>query len=117
MVSADPLGEPDLLPGRLDSFHFWRGSNVGPVSEWSIGSKPSPFLPPEGRPHPARLVLLQTRCKARLEERCEVLGNVVISKNFLRTRKIMVMHSNERGECCLRTLVYRSGSVMTTQLM
>src|SRR4051812_13203782 len=24
-----------------------------------------------------------------------VLGNVVISKNFLRTRKIMVMHSNE----------------------
>ena len=25
-----------------------------------------------------------------------LLGNVVISKNFLRTRKIMVMHSNER---------------------
>ena len=36
-----------------------------------------------------------------------VLGNVVISKNFLRTRTIMVMHSNERGECCLRTLVDR----------
>ena len=34
-----------------------------------------------------------------------LLGNVVISKNFLRTRKIMVMHSNERGECCPRTLV------------
>ena len=34
-----------------------------------------------------------------------MLGNVVISKNFLRTRKIMVMHSNERGECCPRTLV------------
>src|SRR5512141_2929967 len=32
-------------------------------------------------------------------------GNVVISKKFLRTRKIMVMHSNERGECCPRTLV------------
>ena len=30
-----------------------------------------------------------------------LLGNVVISKNFLRTRKIMVMHSNERGECRL----------------
>ena len=28
-----------------------------------------------------------------------VLGNIVISKKFLRTRKIMVMHSNERGEC------------------
>ena len=34
-----------------------------------------------------------------------LLGNVVISKKFLRTRKIMVMHSNERGEYCLRTLV------------
>ena len=40
-----------------------------------------------------------------------LLGNVVISKKFLRTRKIMVMHSNERGECCLRTLVDRSGGV------
>ena len=29
-------------------------------------------------------------------------------KNFLRTRKIMVMRNNERGECCLRTLVDRS---------
>ena len=36
-----------------------------------------------------------------------LLGNVVISKYFLRTRKIMVMHSNERGECDLRTLVDR----------
>src|SRR3954471_7901853 len=36
-----------------------------------------------------------------------LLGNVVISKKFLSTRKIMVMHSNERGECCLCTLVDR----------
>ena len=36
-----------------------------------------------------------------------LLGNVVISKKFLRTRKIMVMHSNKRGECCPRTLVDR----------
>ena len=28
-------------------------------------------------------------------------------KKFLRTRKIMVMHSHERGECCLRTLIDR----------
>ena len=35
------------------------------------------------------------------------MGNVVISKKFLRTRKIMVMYSNERGECCPRTLVDR----------
>src|SRR3954462_3797481 len=37
--------------------------------------------------------------------RMPLLGNVVISKNFLRTRKIMVMHSNEGEECCLHTLV------------
>ena len=36
-----------------------------------------------------------------------LLGNVVISKKFLRTRKIMVMHSNERGECDLHTLLDR----------
>ena len=36
-----------------------------------------------------------------------LLGNVVISKKFLRTRKIMVMHSNEREESCPRTLVDR----------
>ena len=37
-----------------------------------------------------------------------LLGNVVISKKFLRTHKIMVMHSNERRECCLCSLVNRS---------
>ena len=36
-----------------------------------------------------------------------LLGTVVISKKFPRTRKIMVRHSNERGECCPRTLVDR----------
>ena len=36
-----------------------------------------------------------------------LLGNAVISKKNLRTRKIMVMHSNKRGECCPRTLVDR----------
>ena len=36
-----------------------------------------------------------------------MLGNVAISKKFLRTLKIMVMHSNKRGECCPRTLVDR----------
>ena len=37
----------------------------------------------------------------------QLLGNVVISKKFLRTCKIMVVYSNERGECWLRTLVDR----------
>ena len=35
-----------------------------------------------------------------------LLGNVVISKKILRTRKIMVMHSNDGG-VCPRTLVDR----------
>ena len=35
------------------------------------------------------------------------MGNAVISKKFLRTRKIKVVHSNERGECRPRTLVDR----------
>ena len=34
------------------------------------------------------------------------VGNAVISKKFLRTRKTMVMHNNER-ECCPCTLVDR----------
>ena len=34
-----------------------------------------------------------------------LLGNVEISKKFLRTRKIMVMHNNETGECPPCTLV------------
>ena len=36
-----------------------------------------------------------------------MLGNIVISKKFLRTRKIMVMHSNEREEYRPCTLVDR----------
>ena len=36
-----------------------------------------------------------------------LLGNVVISKNFLCTHKITVIHSNGRGECCLHTLIDR----------
>ena len=35
------------------------------------------------------------------------MGSVVISKKILRTRKIMVMHSNEKGECRPCTLVDR----------
>ena len=36
-----------------------------------------------------------------------MLGNVIISKKLLRTRKIMVMHSNERGEYRPRTHIDR----------
>ena len=42
-----------------------------------------------------------------------VLGNIVISKNFLRTRKIMVMHSNKRGECSPRTQRRPTAEAMT----
>ena len=71
MVSADPLGEPNLLPGRLDSSHFWRGSDASPVGRWSIGTEPSLFLPLEGRLRPVGLALLQLRCRVRLRVHCE----------------------------------------------
>ena len=35
------------------------------------------------------------------------MGNIVISRKILRTRKIMVLHSNESAECCPRILVDR----------
>ena len=37
------------------------------------------------------------RSSSVLSREMDLLGFVVISKKFLRTRKIMVMHSNERG--------------------
>ena len=37
----------------------------------------------------------------------ETVGERSNFKNFLHTRKIMVMHSNERGECHPHTLVDR----------
>ena len=71
MVSADPLGELNLLPGRLDSSRFWHGSDASPTDKWSIGSKPSLFLLLEGRLRPVGLALLQLRCKVQLGARCE----------------------------------------------
>ena len=72
MAFADPLGEPNLLLGRLDSSRFWHGSNVSPADKWLIGSWPSPFLLLEGRLRHAGLALLQLRCRVRLGVRCEV---------------------------------------------
>ena len=70
MASTDPLGEPDLLLGRLGSSRFWHGSDVSPVDRWSIGSWPSLFLLLEGRLRPVGLVLLHLQSKARLGVRC-----------------------------------------------
>ena len=42
----------------------------------------------------------------------KLLGNVVISKKILRTRKTMVMHSNERGRVCLHTLGDQKRSIL-----
>ena len=50
----------------------------------------------------------------RLNAQAVFVGERSNFKIFLRTRKIMVMHSNERGEYDLRTLVDRNGSVDTT---
>ena len=43
----------------------------------------------------------KTGSDAIVGERCN------FKKKILRTRKIMVMHSKERGECCPRTLIDR----------
>ena len=59
MASADPLGEPNLLLGRLDSSRFLHGIDAGLADRWSIGSWPSLFLLPEGRLRLVGLVLLR----------------------------------------------------------
>ena len=71
MVSADPLGGPSLLLGRLDSSHFWHGIDASLADRWSIRSWPSLFLLLEGRLHPAGLVLLHLQSRARLRVHCE----------------------------------------------
>ena len=38
-------------------------------------------------------------------------------RKILRTRRIMVMHSNERGECCLHTLVDHKRKSLSMRLM
>ena len=40
MVCADPLGEPNPLPGRLDLSHFGRGNGADLVGRWSTGRTP-----------------------------------------------------------------------------
>ena len=71
MASADPLGEPNLLLGRLDSSRFWHGSDVSPADKWSIGSWPSLFLLLEGQLRLVGLALLQLQSRARLGVHCE----------------------------------------------
>ena len=70
MVSIDPLGELNLPPGKLDSSHFWHGSDASPAGKWSIGSKPSLFLLPRDQLHLVVLVLLLPLRKARLGAHC-----------------------------------------------
>ena len=71
MVSADPLGDLNLSPGKLDSSHFWHGGDTSPAGKWSIGSRPSLFLLLEDRLRPVGPALLRLRCKVRLRARCE----------------------------------------------
>ena len=47
------------------------------------------------RPQLTCVLLVQITSTHKTWARMPLLGNVVISKKFLRTRKIMVMHSNE----------------------
>ena len=63
---------------KLDVLYFVVASFT-----WLLRAEQEPFLPTHQKPQ---------------------LG-IVISKNFLHTRKIMVMHSNDREECCLCTII------------
>ena len=59
MVFVDPLEELNLPPGKLDSSHFWHGTDASLADRWSIESWPFLFLLPGGRMRPAGLVLLR----------------------------------------------------------
>ena len=80
MVSADPLGELNLLPRRLDSSCLWRGNDASPVGKWLIGSEPSSFLLPEGLLQPDALALLQPPNKVPLEAHCGTDHSVTLKK-------------------------------------
>ena len=71
MVSAGPLRELNLLPGRLESSRFWHGIDASLADRWSIGSWPSLFLLLEGLLRPTGLVLLHLQSRAQLGVRCE----------------------------------------------
>ena len=70
MVSAGPLGEPNLLLEMPDPLRFWHGIDAILADKWSTGSRPSLFLLPGDRLHlakPAPLPLLRrVRLRARL---------------------------------------------------
>ena len=70
MVSVGPLGELNLPPGKLDSSHFWHGSDTSPAGKWSTGSRPSLFLLLGDRLHLAEPVLLLLLRRARLGAHC-----------------------------------------------
>ena len=66
MVSADPLGGPNLLLGRLDSSHFWHGIDASLADKWSTGLRPFLFHPLGDRLRPVGPVLLHLQCRVRL---------------------------------------------------
>ena len=79
----------DLAASATDATEFFKDQKDHEVEKlfWSQFSAPT------------RPLLLNEQMAEWVElHRLSVLGNVLISKKFLRTRKIMVMYSNERGE-------------------
>ena len=76
MVSVDPLEEPSLPLGRLDSSRFWRGSDASLVGKWSTRSEPFLFPLPGDQLHLAEPVLLHLLRKARLGVHCEASHSV-----------------------------------------
>ena len=99
MVMSPCIPPPSMLNTVMSSPNLGGGSlgrGVGSGDPWSSNEAVGPSSSSGMRSGVSSSSLLL------------VLGNAVISKIFLHTRKIMVMHSNERGECCLHTLVDRS---------
>ena len=84
---------PLPLPSPFNNFYF----DYSPFEWTALATWSGRFFPRD----------LHVRSIYPLRPPPPLLGNVVISKKFLRTRKIMVMHSNERGECHPHTLVDR----------
>ena len=72
--------------------------------EFGIAASTKPGL---NKKAPAKRVPMSKARASTLESSKLTVGERSNFKNFLRTCNIMVMHSNERGECRLRTLVDR----------
>ena len=108
------------MPRNFMDFLWTRRKMLGPCCTWGSpeegtthqgapGGPGAPWwvVPTTGAPRTASLLYKYPKNPRTLGESMKYVGECINFKNFLRTRKIMVMHSNKREECCPRTLVDR----------